>query len=176
MKVEQFRCETCRSASCRSKAAPSASMNSSFSRSSVTLCDSANACSLCCRSSSTHGPTSQPSTLRRMLLSECILIEILSTACVPLNNMVRASCMPDCKTWERESKLLQGLKFKRRTCQSARVGPTIYRGQHWIALRGHDISWLRLGWKFDRFRASSCGCEEYSDGGSKSSRRRADLL
>src|SRR5262249_10190596 len=80
MKVEQFRCTTCRSASCRNNSAPGESTNSSFSRSSVTSCDSANARSLCCRNSSTHGPTSQPSTLSRMLLSEFVLIEILSTA------------------------------------------------------------------------------------------------
>ena len=65
---------------------------------------------------------------------------------------------------------------------SARLSEVRARGSHdlsWAGLaapRGHDISWLMLRWRFARFRAFSCGCEEYWDGGSEFSLRRADLL
>jgi hypothetical protein len=70
---------------------------------------------------------------------------------------------------------LMGLQLDRRSATSAVVVTTIYRGQGIDALRGHDISWPKERGKFARFRASSFGCEEYSDGGSESLQRHGDL-
>src|SRR5215469_18463407 len=109
-KVEQFTYSTRRPASSRSRATPFGSTNKTFARSSWRAFASDNGCSLTLRSSSTHGPTSQPSSASRTLCSDSLINEIFSTCLVPLNEWSKSKLCANGEQTRRSSYVIEQVR------------------------------------------------------------------